>query len=122
MSRLLPYLHCRSGHAGGIAMVAVAGEIDAGTAPAFREALLDCVAGESDGRLIVDMREAPVIDSEGLRVLLGARLFYPAGIALVGAGAIVRRVLAVTGSESLFILAETYEDAAAYLQAPEGGG
>ena len=54
------------------AVVAVRGEIDAHTAPALKERLLDLVAGGID-RLVVDLREVTFIESVGLGTLVAAR-------------------------------------------------
>ena len=64
--------------AGNQAIVAVAGEIDAATAPVLKEELLALVATGVE-RVVVDLREVTFIESVGLGTLVAARNRLAAG-------------------------------------------
>ena len=111
----LPRFECRLREASGVPCVEAVGEIDIATASSFRDAILARIPGGERACLLVDLRQVPFMDSEGLRVLLGARIFFPDGLALVGARPTLHRVLTVTGMDRLFVLASTCEEAAGAL-------
>jgi anti-anti-sigma factor len=56
----------------GVAIVAVAGEIDMDTAPAFEEALAASVRDRSESGVVVDLCEVTFMDSSGLNALVRA--------------------------------------------------
>lgn len=59
---------------GGTAVLSIAGEIDIGTAPLLRDALLNLLQRESVPDLVLDTSGVTFCDSSGLAVLLmGAR-------------------------------------------------
>ncbi len=107
---------CEFGAVAGIPVVLAAGEIDIASAPAFRDALLSQAGDAAPACLIVDVREVPFMDSEGLRVLLGVRLFFPDGLVVAGARPALRRIFMVTGADRLFPLAESPTQAAMLLR------
>ena len=106
----------------GIPVVAAIGEVDIASAPAFRDALLRRITQGDPGRLIVDLTQVPFVDSEGLRALIAARTRCPSGVALVGVRTGLRRILTITGTERLFVLAPTREDAALLLSGRSSPG
>lgn len=116
MHPVTPDFYCRFSEVAGIPVILAFGEVDVSTAPVFRDALLSRVTGEDPACLIVDLRRVTFMDSEGLRVLLGLRFFCPDGIALVGVPLMLRQVLAVTETESLFLIAATSKEAASQLK------
>lgn len=86
-------------------VVAVAGEIDLYTAPRLQGALTAVVMGEGAARVVVDMAGVEFCDSTGMNVLLAAlRRARERGGELVLAGPrpAVRKILQVTGLESVF--------------------
>ena len=81
-------------------MITVIGEIDLATAPEFGKALKDC-----HGKVVVDLREVPFMDSTGLRVLLTEqnRLTEAGGsLRLLTAGGQIDRLLEITGLTEVF--------------------
>jgi anti-sigma B factor antagonist len=52
-----------------VAVLSVHGEVDLGTAPALREAILPVLERQT-GRLVVDLSEVPFMDSAGVHVLV----------------------------------------------------
>src|SRR4029079_5667740 len=56
----------------GTRVVSVAGELELATAPAFERTLLD-VTESGMGEVIVDLTACSVLDSTGVRALIGAR-------------------------------------------------
>jgi anti-sigma B factor antagonist len=85
-------------------VVSVAGEIDLYTAPRLQSELTSAL-GASPTRLIVDMSGVGFCDSTGINVLLAAlRQARECGgeLILAGPGSATRKVLQVTGLESVF--------------------
>ena len=91
----------------GVVVVAVAGELDAYTAPKLRQAVVEALAGRTD-RLVMDLSSVRFIDSTGLGVLLGVRRRLPAPgqLRLVVTSVSVARLLSITGLHNVF---ETYQ-------------
>jgi anti-sigma B factor antagonist len=86
-------------------IVTVAGEIDLYTAPRLHSELATAVSGEGLPRVLVDMTGVEFCDSTGMNVLLAAlRRARERGGELVLAGPrpAVRKILQVTGLESVF--------------------
>jgi anti-anti-sigma factor len=84
----------------GERMVTVLGEIDLATAPEFAKALKGC-----RGRVLVDLRKVPFMDSTGLRVLLSEqnRLVEAGGsLRLLLEGDQMRKLFAITGLTETF--------------------
>ncbi len=85
-------------------VVSVTGEIDLYTAPRLQSELTAAL-NESPARLIVDMSGVDFCDSTGINVLLAAhRHARERGgeLQLAGPGSATRKVLQVTGLESVF--------------------
>ena len=80
--------------------VALVGELDAHTAPRFADAVAPGLASGDVRYLIVDATELSFMDSSGISELLRLKNFLAergGSFRLDGAGAIVRRVLEITG-------------------------
>ena len=85
-------------------VISVAGEIDLYTAPRLQSELMAAL-NENPARLIVDMSGVGFCDSTGINVLLAAhRHARERGgeLQLAGPGSATRKVLQVTGLESVF--------------------
>jgi anti-sigma B factor antagonist len=86
-------------------IVALAGEIDLYTAPRLQSELASVLAGAEPTRLSVDMSAVEFCDSTGMNVLLAAhrRATEQGGsLDLVGPRPAVRKILQVTGLETVF--------------------
>jgi anti-sigma B factor antagonist len=86
-------------------VVAVRGEIDLYTVPQLHGELSTALAGDGPVRLIVDMSGVEFCDSTGMNVLLAAhRKAREQGgdLELAGPRPTVRKILQVTGLESVF--------------------
>jgi anti-sigma B factor antagonist len=91
--------------AGNHTVVSVVGEIDLYTAPRLHSELAAALGGDGPVRLVVDMSGVEFCDSTGMNVLLAAhRRAREAGgdLELAGPRATVRKVLQVTGLETIF--------------------
>ena len=97
----------------GTHLVAVSGEIDLFTAPAFKQRMSKPIdAGCS--RLIVDLSRTTFIDSSSLGVLIGAhrRLKRAGGsLVVVSASDAIAKTFKITGLDGVFTLAPTVESA-----------
>jgi anti-sigma B factor antagonist len=85
------------------AQVAVAGELDATTAPVLEDELAG-LAAEGVVSVVVDLAALQFIDSSGLRAILKGRELLEGrggGIAISGASGIVERVIDMTGLNGL---------------------
>lgn len=97
----------------GYAVVAATGEIDLHTAPRLQTELAEQVLGEG-GQLIVDLSGVEFCDSTGVNVLLAAmrRANEQGGtLTLIHPQPAVRKVLGITGLDSVFPVRDTVEDA-----------
>lgn len=86
-------------------VLALAGEIDLYTAPRLQTELTAALAGTDPARLVIDMSAVEFCDSTGMNVLLAAhRLACERGgeLALAAPRAGVRKILEVTGLQSVF--------------------
>jgi anti-sigma B factor antagonist len=104
---------CRRYRLDGFAVVAVAGEIDVHTAPAFRDEMLTAITDESP-RLIVDLTEVPFMDSSGLAALVVAlrRARDEGGrVRLVGPTSGPRKVLRIVQLDRVLPIHDTLDDA-----------
>ena len=83
---------------GGVTVLAVSGDIDMATAPAFADAL-SAARALSDTVLIVDLTGVEFMGSAGLRVLVDAHQNTSGteGFAVVAATTATRRPIEVTG-------------------------
>jgi anti-sigma B factor antagonist len=96
----------------GVGLLIFRGELDLAAAAAMRQRV-EAVVGTD---LVIDLRDVTFIDSSALRELLRAReavIGAGARIVLAGAPAAVRRLLELTGTESMFELAPTRTSALA---------
>ena len=100
--------------AGGIPVVAVAGEIDLFTAPEFKRRVQKGL--DRDGRrMVVDLSETTFIDSSSLGVLIGAHRRLASrerSLVVVAPSPVVRKTLRITGLDSLFRVVDTLDEAA----------
>lgn len=97
------------------AVVLIAGELDAATAPALREELL-VLAGEGIDRIVLDCRRLEFVDSFGLGVIVSAkkRLSQEGNALCLVAGAdqrTLRRLLEITGLDQLLPVHPTVSEA-----------
>jgi anti-sigma B factor antagonist len=86
-------------------IVIVAGEIDLYTAPRLHRELVDVLADDRPARVIVDMSGVVFCDSTGMNVLLSSlrRAKERGGqLELAAPRAAVRKILQVTGLDSVF--------------------
>jgi anti-sigma B factor antagonist len=96
----------------GMTVVAVAGEIDGGSAPGLQAQILPLL--QQDGSLILDLTGVTYMSSAGLRVLL---LLYRQAVsrngrvALAGVAETIRDTMAVTGFLKFFAVADTVDQA-----------
>ena len=89
--------------------MALAGEIDLYTAPRLQSELAAALATEQPVRLVVDMSGVEFCDSTGMNVLLAAhrRAREQGGyLELARPGPAVRKILQVTGLETVFTVLE----------------
>jgi len=108
----------KTGLPDGVVTLALKGRLDAGTS-AQAEAAIQDFLGAGGGKLILDLAGLDYISSAGLRVLLVANkaMRRKAGaLALCGAQGNVREVLEVSGFTTLFLMADTPEQALAALR------
>ncbi len=101
--------------AGDVAVVVLAGEVDLYTAPRFKDVLLQAI---DDGalRVVVDLTDVTFIDSTALGVLVsgGKRLNQAAGSLAIGCpDQKIRRILEITGLDTVFAVCATREEALA---------
>jgi anti-sigma B factor antagonist len=90
--------------------------LDAAAAPQFREHISARLTERPD-RVLLDMRPVQFVDSTGLGVLVSLLKMMAAGgkIAIVGANESVRRLLAMTKLDTLFLLFDDEGEARAAL-------
>ena len=91
------------------AIVALAGEIDLYTAPRLQSELAAALASGDPARLVVDMSAVEFCDSTGMNVLLAAhrRVQEQGGdLELAAPRATVRKILQVTGLETVFTVVD----------------
>jgi len=98
---------------GDVAVIDLAGEVDAYTSARFREVMIDII---DDGgvNLIVSMAKVEYIDSSGLGALVGGlkRTSERKGrIVLVCDQSQVRKVFEITGLEKVFPIFDTEQEA-----------
>ena len=95
----------RSQSHGDRTLMSVSGEIDLYTAPRLHSELAAALAGGGPVRLVVDMSGVEFCDSTGMNVLLAAhrRAREQGGdLELAGPRPTVRKILQVTGLETVF--------------------
>ncbi len=85
--------------------MSVAGEIDLYTAPRLHGELATVLAGPGPAMIVVDMSQVEFCDSTGMNVLLAAHRRAREGggdLQLAGPRPAVRKVLQLTGLETVF--------------------
>ncbi len=90
-------------------IVALSGEIDLYTAPRLQSQLAQALNTDHAVRLVVDMSGVDFCDSTGMNVLLAAQRLareHGGNIELSGPRPAVRKILQVTGLESVFTVVE----------------
>lgn len=103
--------------ADGVAVVALTGELDIGTADAFVGHLDEMTAQEAP-RVCVDLCALRFMDSTGLQAIIRARnaaLGARGKFAIACASGPPRRVLELTGMADVIAIAETRDEAVALL-------
>ena len=91
-------------------IVALSGEIDLYTAPRLQSQLDQALNTDQAVRLVVDMSGVDFCDSTGMNVLLAAQRLareHGGNIELSGPRPGVRKILQVTGLESVFTVVES---------------
>jgi anti-sigma B factor antagonist len=95
-------------------LVVCAGELDLSTS----SILDDAVAGIAEGDVVIDMSEVAFMDSTGVSILVGSLQRLEARdsrLVVVCPAGVPRRVLALTGLESMLGACDSLQDAAALL-------
>jgi anti-sigma B factor antagonist len=102
---------------GGVTVVEIHGDLDVVSAPKLREILAGLRADEAQGGIVVDLRDCPFIDSNGLAALLhaSAGLRRPPEMAVVCAGGTVARLLELTAIDQTLRVFEDVEAATSAL-------
>lgn len=98
-------LNVSSRSQGDQTVVIASGEIDLYTAPRLHHELVDVLADDRPARVIVDMSGVEFCDSTGMNVLLSSlRRAHERGgeLELAAPRAAVRKILQVTGLDSVF--------------------
>lgn len=101
---------------GNVVVVRATGEIDSLTAPRLQKAVLEAVKADSQ-RVVVDLRDIQFIDSSGIAVLVRTAKRLKAGTRPpldVLASAPVRRLLGLTGLDTLVTVLEKDERITSY--------
>jgi anti-anti-sigma factor len=100
----------------GIAVVAVSGEVDLSTVPAF-EAAIDDALTRGPGALVIDLSGVDFLASAGLQTLVATheRIGKDVGFAVVADGAATSRPIQLTGLDQVLSLYPTIDEARADL-------
>ena len=102
-------LKVSSRNEGDRVIVALSGEIDLYTAPRLQSQLAAALRADHPVRLVVDMSGVDFCDSTGMNVLLAAQRAareQGGNVELSGPRPAVRKILQVTGLESVFTVVE----------------
>jgi anti-anti-sigma factor len=94
---------------GTVRVLAVRGELDIGSAPVLRDALLRLIADEDVPDLVLDLSGVTFTDSSGLAVLLmAARRWNDAGRSMLlrQPSRILMRIVDLTGARAAFRIEE----------------
>jgi anti-sigma B factor antagonist len=97
---------------GGLAGVAVRGEVELASAPDLTVALDDAIRSSS-GLFVIDLTEVDFLDSTGISCLVRARALlgrHNRPLVLICPGGIARRALELTGIDELAVLYDSRED------------
>lgn len=94
----------------GVARITLSGELDASTAPLFKEAIEKAATGNI-ARLVLLMQDLEYMSSAGLRVLIFAKQKMGAvDIYMIGLQETVLDTLQKTGFDRSVVIQETYSD------------
>jgi anti-anti-sigma factor len=98
----------------GVAVLAVSGEIDLATIPAFEAAITDALSQRPQA-LIVDLSAVDFLASAGLQALVSAheKIGGSAGFAVVADGPATSRPIQLTGLDQILSLRASLADARA---------
>jgi anti-sigma B factor antagonist len=105
---------------GDVAVIDLAGEVDAYTSARFREVMTDIIE-DGGQKLIISMAKVDYIDSSGLGALVGGlkRISERNGrIILICDRSQVRKVFEITGLEKVFPIFSTEQEALEAAQMP----
>jgi anti-sigma B factor antagonist len=96
----------------GVAVLAICGDVDMASAPAFRSAIGEALAGDSQA-LVLDLSEAEFFGSVGVHVLLEAqqKVGDSAPFAVVAHRRAAGRIVQFLSLDDLLSVHETVEDA-----------
>lgn len=100
-----PVFHVTVTKGSAAAGLVLSGEIDMSTSHRFRDCLLDSIDKCKTGRVVIDFAGVDFIDSSGLNALVVAgnrARVLAVEIALISVPAQVRKVLSITGLDSVF--------------------
>lgn len=104
MSTKPPELSIRYEEVDGRLVVAVAGDLDLGSAPALEGALAELAPFERP--VVIDLDEVEFIDSSGMRALLAVNDIVLAAVGtpvtLAGGTAATKRLIELTGIDQVF--------------------
>lgn len=97
---------------GAVAIVKLKGELDASTAPTFKEAV-EKASAASAKRLVLDMKGLEYMASAGLRVLIFAKqkMGVDADIYMIGTQEMVKETIEKTGFDQSVIMLDEYDAA-----------
>lgn len=102
-------LRLEDAQSGGATVVAVAGELDALSAPQLDEHLTE-VLNDSPKRLVVDLTEVDFLDSTGLGVLIKTLTHLrenDGDLALVATSPRILKVLSITGMDQIMTVGDS---------------
>jgi anti-sigma B factor antagonist len=105
-------------HHGGVAVLAVGGEIDLVTAPSFEKAINEVLADDPPN-LVIDLSEVTFLASAGLQLLVATneRIDDSTGFAVVAEGPATSRPIELTDLDKIFDLYPSLDDALEALRA-----
>ncbi|OBI74319.1 STAS domain-containing protein [Mycobacterium sp. E740] len=112
-------------HEGGIAVLAVGGDVDLATVPSFQAAITEALTQEPTA-LVVDLSTVDFLASAGLQALVATHenVSKCARFAVVADGPATSRPIQLTGLDQVFSLYSSVDEALATLnsgaQAPGG--
>jgi anti-sigma B factor antagonist len=101
----------------GVAVLAIRGEIDVASAPAFKSAIAEALEGKKQG-LVLDLLEVEFLGSIGVRVLLEAQEKVGADrFAVVARSPAAGRILQLLALDALISVHETVNEALSWVTA-----
>jgi anti-sigma B factor antagonist len=102
----------------GIAVLAVRGEIDVASAPAFKSAIAEALEGNPEG-LVLDLLEVEFLGSVGVRVLLEAqrKVGDDDRFAVVARSPAAGRILQLLALDELLSVHSTVDEALSWMSA-----